>query len=153
MPATKLLAASDMPARSVALEINADALFEAAADVIVARHISTFPVATQDVALVVPQEIPADEVLAAMETVNAERQTTIVVVTHDNEVGARLGRAVTIRDGRVGSEGRAGRDYVVVGREGGLQLPDDVLDLLPPGSLVRTVRTPDGLLLQPVEDP
>ncbi len=62
----KLLAASDMPARSVALEINADALFEAAADVIVARHISTFPVATQDVALVVPQEIPADDVLAAL---------------------------------------------------------------------------------------
>lgn len=62
----KLLAASDMPARSVALEINADALFEAAADVIVARHISTFPVATQDVALVVPQEVPADAVLAAL---------------------------------------------------------------------------------------
>lgn len=62
----KLLAASDMPARSVALEINADALFEAAPDVIVARHISTFPVATQDVALVVPAEVPADEVLKAL---------------------------------------------------------------------------------------
>ncbi|WP_104137387.1 phenylalanine--tRNA ligase subunit beta [Arthrobacter sp. ZGTC131] len=62
----KLLAAHDMPARSVALEINADALFEAAADVIVARHISTFPVATQDVALVVPQDVPADDVLAAL---------------------------------------------------------------------------------------
>ena len=62
----KLLAASDMPARSVALELNADALFEAAPDVIVARHISTFPVATQDVALVVPAGIPADDVLAAL---------------------------------------------------------------------------------------
>jgi phenylalanyl-tRNA synthetase beta chain len=62
----KLLAASDMPARSVALELNADALFEAAPDVIVARHISTFPVATQDVALVVPADVPADEVLAAL---------------------------------------------------------------------------------------
>jgi phenylalanyl-tRNA synthetase beta chain len=62
----KLLAAHDMPARSVALEFNADALFEAAADVIVARHISTFPVATQDVALVVPQDIPADQVLEAL---------------------------------------------------------------------------------------
>ncbi|HEY1156591.1 MAG TPA: phenylalanine--tRNA ligase subunit beta, partial [Arthrobacter sp.] len=62
----KLLAASDMPARSVAVEINADALFEAAPDVIVARHISTFPVATQDVALVVPADVPADEVLAAL---------------------------------------------------------------------------------------
>ncbi|UTT70971.1 phenylalanine--tRNA ligase subunit beta [Arthrobacter sp. DNA4] len=62
----KLLAASDMPARSVALELDADALFEAAPDVIVARHISTFPVATQDVALVVPADVPADEVLAAL---------------------------------------------------------------------------------------
>jgi phenylalanyl-tRNA synthetase beta chain len=55
-----------MPARSVALEFNADVLFEAAADVIVAKHISGFPVATQDVALVVPKEIPADDVLAAL---------------------------------------------------------------------------------------
>lgn len=62
----KLLAAQDMPERSVALEINADVLFEAAADVIVARHISTFPVATQDVALVVAQEVPADDVLSAL---------------------------------------------------------------------------------------
>lgn len=62
----KLLAAHDMPARSVALEINADALFEAAADVIVAKHISGFPVATQDVALVVPQDVPADAVLEAL---------------------------------------------------------------------------------------
>jgi phenylalanyl-tRNA synthetase beta chain len=62
----KLLAEHDVPARSVALELNADALFEAAADVVVARHISTFPVATQDVALVVPQDVPADDVLAAL---------------------------------------------------------------------------------------
>lgn len=62
----KLLAAADMPARSVALEINADALFEAAPDVIVARHISTFPLATQDVALVVPADVPADDVLAVL---------------------------------------------------------------------------------------
>ncbi|MCF3141342.1 phenylalanine--tRNA ligase subunit beta [Paenarthrobacter sp. AR 02] len=62
----KLLAAHDMPARSVAIEVNVEALFEAAADVIVAKHISGFPVATQDVALVVPQDVPADQVLAAL---------------------------------------------------------------------------------------
>ncbi|WP_159707251.1 phenylalanine--tRNA ligase subunit beta [Arthrobacter sp. 18067] len=62
----KLLAAHDMPARSVALEVNVEALFEAAADVIVAKHISGFPVATQDVALVVPQDVPADQVLSAL---------------------------------------------------------------------------------------
>jgi phenylalanyl-tRNA synthetase beta chain len=62
----KLLAAHDMPARSVAMEIDVEALFAAAADVIVAKHISGFPVATQDVALVVPQDVPADDVLAAL---------------------------------------------------------------------------------------
>lgn len=62
----KLLAAHDMPARSAALELNADALFDAAADVIVARHISSYPVATQDVALVVAADVPADDVLAAL---------------------------------------------------------------------------------------
>lgn len=62
----KLLAAHDMPARAAAVELNAELLFQAAADVIVAKPISGFPVATQDVALVVPQDIPAAEVLAAL---------------------------------------------------------------------------------------
>src|SRR4030095_2353093 len=59
-----------------------------------------------------------DEVVHALETVNAERGTTIVVVTHDAEVGERLGRAVTIRDGRVGAEGRGGEDFAGGGRGG-----------------------------------
>jgi phenylalanyl-tRNA synthetase beta chain len=62
----KLVAAHDLPARTVALELDADALFEAAPDVIVAKHISTFPVATQDVALIVDASIPADEVKEAL---------------------------------------------------------------------------------------
>jgi hypothetical protein len=74
-------------------------------------------------------------VLEAIETVNAERGTTVVVVTHDGEVGARLGRAVTIRDGRVGAEGRGGRDFAVVAGDGTVQLPPDVLGVFPPGTL------------------
>ncbi|WP_026545499.1 phenylalanine--tRNA ligase subunit beta [Arthrobacter sp. 35/47] len=62
----KLLAAQDLPPRTVALEINADLLFEAAPDVIVARHLSTFPATTQDVALVVDAALPADTVLATL---------------------------------------------------------------------------------------
>ena len=49
-----------------------------------------------------------DEVLDALERVNSERGTTIVVVTHDAEVGTRMGRLVTIRDGRVGPKAAAG---------------------------------------------
>jgi putative ABC transport system ATP-binding protein len=76
-----------------------------------------------------------DEVLDALERVNAERGTTIVVVTHDAEVGARLGRAVTIRDGRVGAEGRGGREFAVVAGDGTVQLPPEVLGDFPPGTL------------------
>lgn len=62
----KLLAELNMPARTVAMEINASLVFEAAADVIVAKPFSTFPVATQDVALVVPVEVPAQAVLETL---------------------------------------------------------------------------------------
>ena len=95
----------------------------------------------------------AAAVVALLRDAATQHGTTVVAVTHDPTVGAALGRTVTIRDGRVGSEGRAGRDHLVVGREGSLQLSDDVLEVLPPGSLVRAVRTPDGVLLQPVTPP
>jgi putative ABC transport system ATP-binding protein len=84
-----------------------------------------------------------DEVLAALETVNSERGTTIVVVTHDADVGARLGRAVTIRDGRVGAEGRGGQDFAVLAGDGTIQLPPEVLGEFPPGTLF-TVDHVDG---------
>ncbi|QXQ11397.1 phenylalanine--tRNA ligase subunit beta [Paeniglutamicibacter sp. Y32M11] len=62
----KLLAELDLPARTVAMEINVDELFEAAADVIVAKEISTFPISTQDVALVVDQSVVASDVLETL---------------------------------------------------------------------------------------
>ncbi len=82
-----------------------------------------------------------DEVISAMEMVNAERGTTIVVVTHDAEVGNRLSRAVTIRDGRVGAEGRGGQDFAVVASDGTVQLPPEVLGEFPPGTLFTVDRT------------
>ncbi|WP_027343683.1 ABC transporter ATP-binding protein [Hamadaea tsunoensis] len=84
-----------------------------------------------------------DEVISALETINAERGTTVVVVTHDGEVGARLGRVVTIRDGRVGAEGRNGQDFAVVAGDGTVQLPPEVLDEFPPGTLF-TIDHADG---------
>ena len=92
-----------------------------------------------------------DEVLAAILRVNADLGTTVVAVTHDPEVAARLPRTVTIRDGRVGAEGRRGQDYAVVGRDGALTLPPDVLEVVPPGTLLR-VRVDDGCVrLEPVD--
>jgi energy-coupling factor transporter ATP-binding protein EcfA2 len=90
-----------------------------------------------------------DEVVAALETVNAERGTTIVVVTHDGEVGNRLGRAVTIRDGRVGAEGRSGQEFAVVAGDGTVQLPPDVFRDFPPGTLFTVDRTNGSVALVP----
>jgi len=48
------------------MELNGEALFEAAADVIVAKPLSTFPLSTQDVALVVDSSVPAEAVREAL---------------------------------------------------------------------------------------
>ena len=85
-----------------------------------------------------------DEVLAAVDDVNRLIGTTVVAVTHDPEVAARLPRTVTIRDGRVGAEGRRGEDFAVVARDGSLALPPDVLDTVPPGSLLQVRLEDDG---------
>jgi putative ABC transport system ATP-binding protein len=85
--------------------------------------------------------------------INRDFGTTIVVVTHDPAVGTALGRTVTIRDGRVGAEGRLGSDYVVVGRDGTIALPPELLDALPPGSLAHAIRTLHGVELRRADEP
>jgi putative ABC transport system ATP-binding protein len=88
------------------------------------------------------------QVLNLLEQVNQEFGTTVVVVTHDSFVASRMSRTVTIRDGRVGAEGRHGREYAVVGRDGVLQLPPDILEHFPPGTLLQVTRHPDGVDLR-----
>jgi ABC-type lipoprotein export system ATPase subunit len=78
-----------------------------------------------------------DRVLDRLAAVNAAHGTTVVLVTHDPHVAALLPRTVTIRDGRVGGEGRSGEEYAVVTPDGFLPLPAHVRDDLPPGTLVR----------------
>lgn len=84
-----------------------------------------------------------DEVLAAVHSANADLGTTVVVVTHDPDVAQALPRTVTIRDGRVGAEGRRGEEFAVVARDGSLTLPPDVLERVPPGSLLRVTLVED----------
>jgi ABC-type lipoprotein export system ATPase subunit len=86
-----------------------------------------------------------DLIRAASET----EGTTVVMVTHDPTVGNSLRRTITIRDGRVGAEGQAGQEYLVVGRDGSIQLPAEIMETtLPPGTLVHAVPTADGVLLR-----
>jgi ABC-type lipoprotein export system ATPase subunit len=90
----------------------------------------------------------SENVVGLLQHVNAVLGTTIVVVTHDPSVAALFPRTVTIRDGRVGSEGRRGEEYAVVDGSGSIQLPPDVLESFPPNTRVRVVRKPGGVELR-----
>jgi ABC-type lipoprotein export system ATPase subunit len=78
-----------------------------------------------------------DRVLDRLAALNRELGTTVVLVTHDPDVAGRLPRTITIRDGRVGGEGRSGEEYAVVTPDGFLPLPGHVREKLLPGTLVR----------------
>jgi len=93
-----------------------------------------------------------DLVIETILTIHREIRLTVIIVTHDTEVASRFERTVTIRDGRVGAEGRYGVDYAVVGRDGSLHLPPEVLDLLPPDSLVRVIRLSNGVELRRADE-
>ena len=90
----------------------------------------------------------SENVVGLLQHVNAVLGTTIVIVTHDPSVAALFPRTVTIRDGRVGSEGRRGEEYAVVDGSGSIQLPPDVLESFPPNTRVRVIRRPDGVELR-----
>ncbi|MEV4176788.1 ATP-binding cassette domain-containing protein [Nonomuraea sp. NPDC049709] len=90
-------------------------------------------------------------VVELIKDVAAAEGTTAVVVTHDVAVSEALSRTVTIRDGRVGAEGRRGEDFVVVGREGAVQVPPEYHRLLPPGSMARIEELEDGIALRRAE--
>ncbi|MDQ1039838.1 phenylalanyl-tRNA synthetase beta chain [Streptomyces sp. V3I8] len=62
----RVIKALHLPERSCAMEIELDLLERAGAGALAAPRISTFPVATQDVALVVAREVPAADVEAAL---------------------------------------------------------------------------------------
>lgn len=93
-----------------------------------------------------------DIVMEAIFRINAELGTTVLLVTHDPVVAARMPRTVTIRDGRIGAEGRSGEEFAVISADGSLPLPPDVLADLPPGTLLRVLPEPDGLRLVRAED-
>lgn len=91
-------------------------------------------------------------VIDVLHRINEVDGTTVMVVTHDAELARAMRRTVTIRDGRVGAEGRGGDEFAVVAADSSLPLPTQVSDDLPPGTLVRVLREEGrGWLLQGVD--
>ena len=94
-----------------------------------------------------------DAMIALIRQVNAEFGTTVVMVTHDPQVAGAMPRTVTIRNGRIGAEGRHGADFGVVDEDGAVHIPDDLALRFPAGTLVGFEETDQGLLLRPLDDP
>jgi ABC-type lipoprotein export system ATPase subunit len=92
--------------------------------------------------------VERDRVSGALHDLHAGSGATVVMVTHDPQLAASVPRTVTIRDGRVGTEGRHGTQYAVVGRDGTIQLPPEILEVLPRDTLLRIVRHADGIELR-----
>jgi putative ABC transport system ATP-binding protein len=88
-----------------------------------------------------------DTVLDAIGRANRDLGMTVLLVTHDPDVARRLPRTVTMRDGKIGGEGRLGEEYAVVTADGFLPLPAHALPGLPPGTLVRVQSVAEGYLL------
>lgn len=62
--------------------------------------------------------------------------TTLLMVTHDENVAHRMQRMVRMRDGRVGAEGQRHEQFAVIGTDGSVQLPEELLVAWPAGSTV-----------------
>jgi ABC-type lipoprotein export system ATPase subunit len=86
--------------------------------------------------------VAASEIFDLFAALNRERGLTIIIVTHDPDIAARVDRVVAIRDGRTSSEifRRIRRDgnqaevvhdeYVLVDAAGRLQIPREMLERL-----------------------
>jgi len=93
-----------------------------------------------------------DAMVELIHVVNREFGTTVVLVTHDPEVAAQMPRSITIRNGRIGSEGRRGFDFGVVDEDGAVHIPDDLATRFPAGTLVQFEDTTEGVLLRAVDE-
>ena len=89
-----------------------------------------------------------DAVVALLHRIGTDLGTTLVVVTHEAAVASTFPRTITMKGGRIGSEGRSGSEYAVVGEEGMLHLPTELVEQWPAGTLVRIEQSgDDGLVI------
>jgi peptide/nickel transport system ATP-binding protein len=82
----------------------------------------------------------ADKMFNALREINNIYNTTIIIVTHDPEVAAKVDRVVGIRDGRTSTEIRRERnhadgsileeEWVILDRTGRMQIPQVYVDTL-----------------------
>ena len=85
-----------------------------------------------------------DALLAAVD----RSTTTVIVVTHDEEVAGRMQRMVRMRDGRIGAEGLRHEQYAVIGADGSIQLPEALAGQWPVGAQVRVEQVGETIQIR-----
>ncbi|HEX3824920.1 MAG TPA: ATP-binding cassette domain-containing protein [Mycobacteriales bacterium] len=93
-----------------------------------------------------------DVVITTLHTAARRAGSTLVVVTHDPAVADTFERTLSMRDGRVGAEGRDGTQLAVVGADGSIALSGEALEMLPPGRFATVEITAEGILLRPYHE-
>ena len=104
----------------------------------------------------------AEEVFAALRTVNEQTGVTVLIVTHDAMVSEHVNRTIAIRDGRIstevlrrtatdeeGMQAYHAQEYSVLDRAGRLQLPSDFIEALALRDRVRLELEPDHIGVWP----
>ena len=108
----------------------------------------------------------AGDVFTALQAANAELGATVLVVTHDPAVSARVRRTIAIRDGRTSTEtlrrgpvdasdqaGHVAVEYAVLDRAGRVQLPREMISRLGMHDRVRLQERPDHIGVWPDQPP
>jgi peptide/nickel transport system ATP-binding protein len=105
--------------------------------------------------------VASEQLFDSLRELNQSLNTTIVVVTHDPRVAAKVDRVVSIRDGRTSTEIRRARsakdgsmseeEWVILDRSGRMQLPQVYLDTLAMQGRVKARLEPDHVSIWPTK--
>jgi len=107
----------------------------------------------------------SEDIFELFASLNKDMNVTVIVVTHDPAIAARVDRVVAIRDGRIATEtfrhyeyGPGGdreavfREYVVVDRAGRLQIPKSYMDALDLRERARVSLSDDHVSVFPEDE-
>ena len=90
-----------------------------------------------------------EQLLDTLVAATSAAGTTVLMVTHDETVAHRMQRMVRMREGRVGAEGQRHDQYAVIGADGSVQLPEELMADWPAGSTVMVAaESPDVITIR-----
>ena len=103
----------------------------------------------------------AAEVMKVFDSINQELNTTIMIVSHDQDIAYKVDRVVLIRDGKLSTEimrqkseknGDELEEFIIVDGSGRVQVPKTLLDRTKIERRAKVRIDDQGVILEPGED-